>query len=233
MIGIIGAMDVELEKLKEQMTDAHTETVSGISFMCGTLWGYPTVAAVSGVGKVNAAICTQAMIMKYSPGFIINSGVAGGLEPTLKICDIVIADNVVQHDMDTSALGDPVGFISGLDIVNIPCSEKNCRMLEHAVKAAGLRSITGTIASGDQFINSLEKKTYLTEKFHAFACEMEGAAIGHVCFKNKIPFCVIRSISDGADDNSHISYPEFVKLAADNLVSVLKNFFTEYAADRH
>lgn len=225
MIGIIGAMDVEIDKLKEQMSDAQTETVGGTQFMLGTLWGKSAVLAVSGVGKVNAAICTQTMILKYSPDFIINSGVAGGLEPNLRVCDIVVADSVVQHDMDTSPLGDPVGFISGLNVVNIPCDKKICGNLKTAVEKADIKCLVGTIASGDQFINSSDKKKYITETFNAYACEMEGAAIGHACYKNGVPFCVIRSISDGADDSSHLSYTEFVEVAADNLISVLKNFF--------
>lgn len=225
MIGIIAAMDVELEKLKNSMTDIQTETLAGTEFLTGSLWGRKTVAAVSGVGKVNAAMCAQTMILKYSPEFIINSGVAGGLDKSLKICSIVVADKVVQHDMDTSPLGDPVGFISGINITEIPCYEKICRLLTKAAEENGLHNVTGTIASGDQFINSSDKKDYLVNTFNAAACEMEGGAIGHVCYKNNVPFCVIRSISDGADDSSHIAYPEFVKLAADNLEAVLKSFF--------
>lgn len=225
MIGIIAAMDVELEKLKNSMTDIKTETLAGTEFLTGSLWGRKTVAAVSGVGKVNAAMCAQTMILKYSPEFIINSGVAGGLDKSLKICSIVVADKVVQHDMDTSPLGDPVGFISGINITEIPCYEKICRLLTKAAEENALHSVTGTIASGDQFINSSDKKDYLVNTFNAAACEMEGGAIGHVCYKNNVPFCVIRSISDGADDSSHIAYPEFVKLAADNLEMVLKSFF--------
>ena len=225
MIGIIAAMDVELEKLRNSMTDIKTETLAGTEFLTGSLWGHKTVAAVSGVGKVNAAMCAQTMILKYSPEFIINSGVAGGLDKSLKICSIVVADKVVQHDMDTSPLGDPIGFISGINIIEIPCYEKICSLLKKAAEENGIHSITGTIASGDQFINSSDKKEFLVNTFNAAACEMEGAAIGHVCYKNNVPFCVIRSISDGADDSSHIAYPEFVKRAADNLEAVLKSFF--------
>ena len=225
MIGIIAAMDVELERLKNSMTDIKTETLAGSEFLTGSLWGHEIVATVSGVGKVNAAMCTQTMILKYSPEFIINSGVAGGLDKSLKICSIVVADKVIQHDMDTSPLGDPIGFISGINIIEIPCYEKICNLLKKAADDNDIHSITGTIASGDQFINSSDKKEFLVNTFNAAACEMEGGAIGHVCYKNNVPFCVIRSISDGADDSSHIAYPEFVKLAADNLEAVLKSFF--------
>ena len=225
MIGIIGAMDVEVNKFKEQMIGVNVDTVSGIDFVCGTLWGNPTVVAVSGVGKVNAAICTQTMVLRYSPRFIINSGVAGGLAEGLNVCDMVIANSVVQHDMDTSPLGDPVGFISGLDLVDIPTDPELTEKLHQAALENDIHSIIGKIVSGDQFINSKEKKDYLIGTFGASACEMEAASIGHVCYKNQVPFAILRSISDNADGSSHITYTDFVQLAADNLEKVMKSFY--------
>lgn len=225
MIGIIGAMDVEVNKFKEQMIGVSVDTVSGIEFVCGTLWGNPTVVAVSGIGKVNAAICTQTMCLRYAPRFIINSGVAGGLAEGLNVCDTVIADNVVQHDMDTSPLGDPVGFISGLALVDIPADPELTEKLNQAALENDIHSIIGKIVSGDQFINSQEKKNYLIKTFGASACEMEAAAIGHVCYKNQVPFAILRSISDNADGSSHIIYTDFVQLAADNLEKVMKSFY--------
>lgn len=225
MIGIIGAMPVEVDKFKSQMLGVSTETISGTEFVCGTLWGHPAVVAVSGVGKVNAAICAQAMIMRYEPRFIINSGVAGGLDSELNICDTVIATSVIQHDMDTSPLGDPIGFISGIGVVDIPADTELSEKLHQAALKNGIHSILGKIVSGDQFINSREKKDFLKKTFAASACEMESAAIGHVCFKNEVPFAILRSISDNADDSSHLSYTEFVEIAADNLEKVMKTFF--------
>ena len=225
MIGIIGAMQVELELFDAAMTDKSRETVCGIEFTRGKLWGRETVTAVSGVGKVNAAMCTQIMIMKYSPAFIVNSGVAGGLEPSLGICDAVVASDVVQHDMDTSPLGDPVGLISGINLVKIPCDERLCSALAKSVEECGIHCLCGTIASGDQFISTDRQRHFISETFGAYACEMEAAAIGHVCFRNSLPFCIIRSISDNADNDSPMSYPEFVKAAADNLIKIMKRFF--------
>lgn len=225
MIGIIGAMDVEVNSFKELMTDKKTEIISGIEFLSGKLWGKSVVVAVSGVGKVNAAICTQTMHLKYSPDFIINSGVAGGLEKSLNICDVVVASAVIQHDMDTSPLGDPVGFISGINMVDIPCDERLSDILFNASTENGIHTLRGRIVSGDQFINSSEKKFYLVNTFDAYACEMEAASIGHVAYKNNVPFCILRSISDNADGSSHLSYTEFVKAAAENLVKVMKSFF--------
>ena len=224
MIGIIGAMDVEVNSFKELMAEKNTETVSGTEFVSGKLWGKPAVVAVSGVGKVNAAICTQTMCLKYSPEFIINSGVAGGLEKTLNICDVVVATAVIQHDMDTSPLGDPVGFISGINMVDIPSNELLSAKLAQASAENGIHTLTGRIVSGDQFINSAEKKKYLVDTFGAYACEMEAASIGHVAYKNNVPFCILRSISDNADGSSHLSYTEFVDAAAKNLVKVMETF---------
>lgn len=226
-IGIIGAMDIEVEQFKREMISVQTEIISGTEFVSGKLWGKDTVVAVSGVGKVNAAICTQTMILRYSPSFIINSGVAGGLEPSLNICDVVVADAVVQHDMDTSPLGDPVGYISGLDVVDIPCDKDICHTLCQAAQENGIHSLTGKIASGDQFINSNSKKEWLCKTFDAFACEMEAAAIGHAAYKNGVPFGILRSISDNADGSSHVSYTEFVKMAAENLFNVMKSFYSK------
>ncbi|MBO4940776.1 MAG: 5'-methylthioadenosine/adenosylhomocysteine nucleosidase [Clostridia bacterium] len=225
MIGIIGAMDIEVNQFKDLMQSKKAETISNIEFVSGNLWGKPTVVAVSGIGKVNAAICTEVMCLKYSPDFIINSGVAGGLEDSLKICDVVVADAVVQHDMDTSPLGDPVGFISGLDLVDIPCDTDLSKKLAEASASAGVHTLVGKIVSGDQFINSSEKKNYLIDTFGAFACEMEAAAIGHAAYKNGIPFCILRSISDNADGSSHISYTDFVGMAAENLKKIMLEFF--------
>ncbi len=227
MIGIIGAMEVEVNKFKELMSDAKTETISGTEFVCGTLWGNHTVVAVSGIGKVNAAICTQTMILKFAPRFIINSGVAGGLDPSLNICDTVIANAVVQHDMDTSPLGDPVGYISGLDIVDIPTDADLSEKLLASALECDIHSIMGKIVSGDQFINSSEKKKYFIDTFNASACEMEAAAIGHVCYKNAVPFTILRSISDSADDESNMTYADFVTRAAAALIDIIKNFYAK------
>lgn len=225
MIGIIGAMEIEVNHFKEQMKNIKSEIISGTEFVSGELWGKETVVAVSGVGKVNAAICTQAMCLRFSPDFIINSGVAGGLEKSLNICDVVVATAVIQHDMDTTPLGDPIGLISGLNLVEIPCNAVLSEKLSLASQEVGIHTINGKIVSGDQFINSAEKKTWLVDTFDASACEMEAAAIGHVAYKNNVPFCILRSISDNADGSSHISYSDFVAAAAKNLYTVMSKFF--------
>ena len=167
-------------------------------------------------------MCAQTMILLYSPDRIINTGVAGSLSTKLNIGDIAVSDFVVEHDMDTSPLGDPVGMISGINIVDIPAdgelADKICAAAEGV---GGIRCVKGKIASGDCFVNSAEKKKYISETFGALACEMEGAAIGQVCYVNRVPFCVIRAISDAADGSSYMDYSNFIALAAKNSAAVL------------
>lgn len=228
MIGIIGAMDVEVNALKQITENAQTEIISGIEFVSGKICGKDIVAAVCGIGKVFAAIATEAMILNFKPDVIINSGVAGALDAKLKISDIVIADSVVQHDMNTTAFGDPKGFISGLNIVEIPCSAKICKSLKIATDKLSINAVSGKIASGDLFVSTLNQKKKIAEIFDASACEMEGASIGQVCYVNNTDFAVLRSISDTLADGSDMEYSEFVEIAAANSVKVIKSFIEEY-----
>lgn len=227
MIGIIGAMDIEVESIKSLLTDTHEENISGVNFVCGKFKKNDVVVAKCGVGKVFAALCAEAMILKFNPGMIINVGVAGCLDATLKIGDIVIADSVVQHDMDTSPLGDPVGMLSDINIIKIPADENICNILKKSVEALGISHSVGTIASGDQFVADNSKKQFIIDNFGAKSCEMEGGAIGHVCYVNKIPFGVLRSMSDGADDGANMDFPTFAKLAAENSTKVINKFLSE------
>ena len=224
MIGIIAAIVPEIEAVKAAMTDKEVRTVSGIDFVSGKLYDKDAVVAKCGVGKVFAAICAQTMILTYSPDFIINIGVGGTLTDKLSIGDIAISESVVQHDMDTSPLGDPVGLISGINIVHFPADEWLVKGLLSAADAVGVNCIAGTIASGDQFIASKEKKAFIRDTFGAISCEMEGAAIGHTCYVNNVPFAVLRAISDSADDSSHMDYGEFVLLAAERSFNVISEF---------
>lgn len=222
MTGIIGAKEIEIEALNAQMENKQTKTVSGIEFTSGTLYGREVVTAVCGIGKVFAAMCAQTMILLYSPDRIINTGVAGSLSTSLNIGDIVVSDYVVEHDMDTSPLGDPVGMISVINIVDIPADGELAEKIFAAAREVGnIICVKGKIASGDCFVNTAEKKEYISETFGALACEMEGAAIGQVCYVNRVPFCVIRAISDAADGSSFMDYSNFIALAAKNSAAVL------------
>lgn len=224
MIGIIAAMDVEMKSLRSYMENTETEVISGIRFVRGTLEGKDVVTAVCGIGKVFAALCAQTMILHYQPQCIINTGVAGTLTDALTIGSIAVSSAVVQHDMDTSPLGDPVGLISGINKVELPADRLLTGQLSACAKVMGIKTATGVIASGDQFVASVERKAFIVEHFKAIACEMEGAAVGQVCYVNKVPFCVLRAISDSADGSSHMDYPTFVQMAAEQSVALMRRF---------
>lgn len=224
MLGIIGAMTVEVDELKKIMSDTLEHTVGDMTFVSGKLCGADAVVTVCGEGKVNAAMCTQAMIMEYAPDLIVNTGVGGGLADGLKIGDVVVASAVVEHDMDMSPLGYPIGFVGGVNRTEMPCDKKTADLLECCTKELNIPCRRGIVASGDQFISSDEKKSFLVKTFNASVCEMEGAAIGHVCIRNRVPFGVLRSVSDSGDDEASMSFPEFAELAAKNSIAIIKLF---------
>ncbi len=220
-IGIIGAMQVEIDGLVAEMTDTRSTTVSGVVFTEGRLCDRDVVVAVCGVGKVFAAIAAEAMILRFGVTALLNTGVAGGLLPELEVGDVVIADQVVQHDMNTTALGDAPGLLSGINVVKIPTDRRLCRALCEATAELSLNAVVGTVASGDLFVEKPRTKEWIVKHFDAAACEMEGAAIGHVAYVNQIPFAVLRAISDGGDG---MEFSQFVTLAADISKKVTKRF---------
>ena len=224
LIGIIGAMSVEVEGLKQAMKSAESETVGAIEFTRGVIGNCNVVVAKCGVGKVFAGMCAQTMIVKYAPDVIINTGVAGSLSKNIGILDIVVGEKVLQHDFDTSPLGDPKGFVSGLDLVYMNCDEEYSAKLCECASSLGIKTVRGTIASGDKFVADEDKKTEIASYFGADACEMEGAAIGQACAWNNVPFCVLRAISDGGNDDATMDYRKFVTLAANQSIKVLKAF---------
>ncbi len=226
-IGIIGAMDVEVAGLIEFMENIKKETISSTVYYEGTLQGKNVVVAKCGVGKVHAAVCAQTMILKYKPDVIINTGVAGSLNSKLDIADLVISDSVVQHDMDTSGIGDPIGLISGVNLINIPCPKDLVEQIEKSAKTIeDTNVIVGTIASGDQFICNQDKRDYIVKHFDALCAEMEGAAIGHVCYLNNVDFCIVRAISDKADGSAHMDFPTFAKIAAKKSTQLINTFLS-------
>ena len=224
MIGIIAAMNVEMESLRSHIENPVTETVGGVTYVSGRLEGQEVVTAVCGVGKVFAALCAQAMILRYRPECIINTGVAGTLTDRLSVGDIAVSTGVVQHDMDTSPIGDPLGLISGINRVVLPADEALAKKLTACASALGIKTLPGIVASGDQFVASAARKAFIVGQFDAIACEMEGAAVGQACYVNGVPFCVLRAISDSADGSSHMDYPAFTRLAAEQSVRLLLAF---------
>ncbi len=223
VIGIIAAMAEELEILLKDLTLDEKNTKANMTFHKGKLYGKDVVAVVCGIGKVNSAVCTQILASEYNVDKVINVGVAGGIGKEIYPGDIVIAENLVQHDMDTTAFGDKIGQIPRLDTFDFKCDEEMIKIAKQACeKISDLNSFTGRIVSGDQFVASLEKIQWLDKEFGAISCEMEGASIAQVCYLNSIPFVVIRSISDNANNGAHMDYQKFIPIAVKNSTRILK-----------
>lgn len=223
MVGLIGAMAVEVEALEGKLENRREMKIGMDTFVSGKLFGQDAVLAVCGPGKVNAAVCTQKMITAFSPEWVLNLGVAGAGADGVHIGDLVIATAAVQHDADTSALGDPVGMVSKVNLVQLPCDESLRVCLAQAAKQAGLTVHEGIIATGDQFIHDGETRARIHRLFGALAVEMEGGAVAHTCLLNGVKCSVIRSISDQADGQSDMDYPTFTALAAAHSQQVVEN----------
>ena len=220
MTGIICAMTIEAEGIISEMENKEVTVISGIEYTVGKLYNKDIVVAVCGVGKVFAAACAQTMILKFAPAEIINVGVAGSLVADLKVFDVAVATSLCQHDMDTSAIGDPVGLISGVNMVKFPASERINNAIIDCLKSSGLNYKEGTIASGDLFVAEREKKNWIRDTFDAVACEMEGGSVAQICYINGVDFAVLRAISDeeGGD------YAVFAKKAAENSANIIKEY---------
>lgn len=213
-IGVIGAMQPEIEGLVSALSDVKEEKIGSVVFYVGEIFGKRVAVTKCGVGKVFAAIAAEAMIIAYSPRLIVNTGVAGALRRGLRTTDVVIAERLVQHDMDTSALGDPVGLISGINKIYFESDERAVELLLSVAEENGVKAVRGTVATGDRFVASKDDKEIISDSFGASACEMEGGAVAHVAFVNGTPFAVIRAISDSADGEATMDYPTFMPIAA-------------------
>ena len=228
MIGLIGAMPVEVEQLMGLLENRKEEKIGMDTFVSGVLFGQEAVLAICGPGKVNAALCAQSMILRYQPEWVLNLGVAGAGEEGVNIGDMVVATCAVQHDMDTSPIGDPVGFVSKIGLVEIPCDNALREKLVRASKGVSdLRVHEGVIATGDQFIADGDTRKRIHDRFHAKAVEMEGGAVAHACYMHGVPCGIIRSISDQANGNSTMDYPTFVRLAAVHSAAVVERLLRE------
>ena len=223
-IGIIGAMKEEVEVLKNEMNVNNEITQANMTFYEGEFLGKDVVVVTCGIGKVNAAVCSQILINQFDIDKVINVGIAGGLKANVYPGDIVIADNLVQHDMDVRFFGDALGQIPRLDTFDFKCDEYLVNIAKTSIeKVEGSNCFVGRVVSGDQFIHEADKLKELDKNFNAYACEMEGASIGQVCYLNKTPFVVIRSISDNAINGTQMDYETFSHLAIKNSVAILKD----------
>ena len=218
-LGIIGAMQIEIENLKPSIKNQTTEVVSGVTFTCGEIDGVSVVAAVSGIGKVFAAICTEVMISHFGVDHVINIGVAGSLVDDLKVFDVAVAESAVQHDMNAAPIGIPIGCIPGIDITYFKSNESLKEIVEEVLTKRGINFKTGVIASGDLFVDTEKQREGIRQRFNAIAADMEGGSIAHTCYVNQVPYIIIRSISDGGD--SAVDYQTFSNKAAEQSISIV------------
>ena len=219
IIGIIGAMPSEVEGLTARLTDAAVTEYAGRRFVCGRLGGRTAVVVQSGIGKVNAAVTAQLLIDRFAPDALLNTGMAGGLDPRLAVKDLVIGAEAVQHDFDLTAFGHTRGYIEGENdqTPTVFCGDPQLIAAAEAVAArvlpAGSQALTGRIASGDIFVDDSALKQQIRTRFGAAAAEMEGAAIAQTAAANGVPFLILRTISDLAEQQARISFDELERYA--------------------
>lgn len=223
MLGIIGAMDTEVAKLKEMMTDIKITKAASMEFYQGKLNGTEAVVVRAGVGKVNAACCTQALIDHFPVSCVINTGIAGSLQVSIDIGDIVLATDALEHDMEAVAFGYEPGQVPGMDVFSFTADEKLRKIAKESCQKVNpdISVHEGRIVTGDQFISSKEKKAWLVETFGGCCTEMEGASIAHVAYLNNIPFLIVRAISDKADDSAQMDYPTFEAKAIEHSIRLI------------
>lgn len=216
-IGVIGAMQVEIEAILAAGEITAREEHASMTFTRLTLRGVPCVVAQCHAGKVNSAACAQVMASVYAPRIILNIGVAGGTGPQVQIGDLVIASHCVQYDYDLTPMGDALSVIevpgSG-KLSRFPCDGALVEKLRAAAQGLYGAAHVGPIATGDKFVADPAFGAYLYETFGALACEMEGASTAHVCAMNRIPCAVLRAISDGANHDSQVDFPTFAAESA-------------------
>ena len=224
MIGIIGAISSEVDGLKNVIEGAEVFTIAGMDFVKGKLYGKDVVVVKSGMGKVNSAMCTQILILNFNVDTIIDTGVAGAIDSSLEVLDIVIAKDCIEHDFDATALGYERAHIpmAKTSVYNADEELAN-KAYELAVTTLPkVKTIRGRVLTGDQFISTPEKKDDLVNAYKGECADMKGAAMAHVAYANDTKFVIIRTISDEADKGANVDYTAFEKLAAKNSIALLK-----------
>lgn len=229
-IGIIGAMELEVETLKAKMTLSAVDTHAGMSFYCGTLNGAEAVVVRSGVGKVNAALCVQVLADLYHVTHVINTGVAGSLDAALDIGDLAISTDLMYHDVDAGVFGYPRGQVPGMEVHAFPTDPKLTALAASICKARGYGCKLGRIVSGDQFIGRAAQKEDILAHCGGICTEMEGAAIAHAAYRNGLPVLILRAISDKADDSAEMDYPTFEHQAAQRCASLVEELAGKMAS---
>lgn len=224
MIGIIGAMDEEVSQIVEVMEVTETYERASMVFKKGSVNGKDVVIVRSGIGKVNAAVCTQILVDKFNVDYVINTGIAGSLKAEIDIADVVLSSDVLHHDMDATGFGYAPGQIPRMDVLSFKADERLIELgkaaCEKCVPEIGVH--VGRVVSGDQFISDKAVKEKIVSNFEGYCTEMEGAAIAQTAYLNNVPFLILRAISDKADDSATMDYPAFEAMAIKNSVEILK-----------
>lgn len=230
-IGIIGAMDEEVLRLKEKMQVEKVEKKAGMEFFQGALCGKNVVVVKSGIGKVNAGICTQILVDDFGVDGVINTGIAGSLKNEINIGDIVLSEDALQHDMDAVGFGYEPGVIPRMEQSVFKGDAVLLKLAKEVNEEVNpdIGTFVGRVVSGDQFISDDKKKEFLVKQFSGYCTEMEGAAIGQVCYLNQIPFLVIRAISDKADHSATMDYGEFEAKAIAHTVRLVSGMMEKMA----
>lgn len=231
-IGIIGAMELEVEQLKSEMTVSNIVTKAGMDFYEGTLNGASVVIVRCGIGKVNAALCVQILADVFEATHVINTGVAGSLNAALDIGDILISKDALHHDMDVTIFGYKPGEVPQMGFREFPADGQLAALAKEACEKAnpGIHVRIGRVVSGDQFISDKAVKERLITEFQGDCAEMEGAAIAHGAYLNHIPFVIIRAISDKADDSAEMDYPTFEAAAAKHSAALVKEMLANISS---
>lgn len=226
MIGIIGAMQVEIDEIVAELKNKNEVNVGAYTFVTGEFCGKSVVVCKCGVGKVFSSSAAALAIREFGADTIINVGVAGGKKP-LRRGDVVVASKTVQHDYDATPDGLPLGCVHGFDSPYFACDEGLCKKIDEIMNDLGIAHQVGVIASGDCFVGSKQKSEWISERFGAIAYDMESAAINQICAFQGVKFAAIRAISDNGDDEAITSFYEFVDAAAKTAVVVLRRLIEE------
>jgi adenosylhomocysteine nucleosidase len=224
IIGIIGAMEEEVQSLIDFMDVEEKKEISSMVFYRGKLGKKEVVVVQSGIGKVNMAVCTQILVDIYHVNQLINTGIAGGLYQDINIGDIVISSDTLQHDMDATGFGYKLGEIPRMESSIFQADEELVKLAKEVCEEVNpdIQCFIGRVVSGDQFISSSEKKKELIDVFQGYCAEMEGAAMAQVAYLNKIPFVILRAISDKADNSATEDYPAFEKKAIKHILRLVR-----------
>ncbi len=228
-VGIIGAMEIEVAQLRGELSGRRDRQVAGMLFSEGSIAGVECAVVKCGAGKVNAALCVQVLVSCLGATHVVNTGVAGSLAAAIDILDVVVSTDCVYHDVDATNFGYRLGEVPQMGTLSFAADEG---LREAAVKAAqktapGTAVHQGRVASGDQFVCRVEDKQRIAGEFGALCCEMEGAAIAHACWRNDVPFVVMRAISDKADGSDRMSYDEFEVKAANRCAGIMRAMLAE------